>query len=932
MRALLKFATAIDGIGRLCRGAEWLGSLVPHGPAHRPISDPRGVRNAVQADLGSSSRVEYGYIVDAIPGIREYRVMPEGGGPLMECTALMHGTSGATGVYDGSTFGVGCHVRYIRHRQAPLSGTIIGAEPCHHYDPRLMYSDIVSQGSNTGIHIETGFQSLLKMAGAIGSIVLNGGFVNYGGRTPWDSCEIGELNWSTETGLMLHMDPAMTFLRADEMTGIWFFYWDGLTRIAGQQLQEITSISTREVYDDEGEGSSYHGVTPYPWEGRGMLLNPNDTLTTENTADVTQFGKPYYARIEPKNDDQQAFHRFQTYGGYLGQHEKKTVSIPTTTSGGGSVNVGRYSTRYNAQGLYDQQITMAGHMFMRSALGITIAKRPIIPIPKRMKVVADATGDGAGNYKAAGLYTDGKSVTDHKVQPTPTRPTVGVGEELPYSACAVTDLHAHMFNWEGLHPFYYHQKDYYIPEESGFGFISTNQEIPYWSQLDSQTQWYLSPATKTSTKIDHRTGDKVDIYNNTSYVTLLDDGGVLIGGGCGEEIRMVGGSIFLTAPGDVFTEAGRNIIGWAGRDHCIRAWGSVDITANTKDVRLKAEHNMQLLSANDKGIWGTFIECRSNGPAQYDFTAQGENVKHAGIILQAKGTELCGYAQSIYLRSCLRNIAGTYTGYSGAHSIAKPGDITLDAEGCGDITTRSSSIKHWVRCAIVHAFEPGAAATSAVAANMFTPTGTLLTKSLRVDDTIVGSKDIVSKGNVVATAGAFFSDKACAIQKIPSASSSSISSVADEVHTKATALLTWVDAQYVIDFTNMWYAIGRPGNDNTIQSEWVSLRVDADYKAQSFTLYESRWAQLSRVTSSSSQTKWTENSVWTNVSGLMSYPFPGKQALVTASNTYKQHSYKLHDPGTQKAKDRGSVYESPLTLNTPSYVKLDGNYPIIGKS
>jgi hypothetical protein len=42
-------------------------------------------------------------------------------------------------------------------------------------------------------------------------------------------------------------------------------------------------------------------------------------------------------------------------------------------------------------------------------------------------------------------------------------------------------------------------------------------------------------------------------------VTLLDDGGVLIGGGCGEEIRMVGGDIFLSCPGDVFMEAGRNI-------------------------------------------------------------------------------------------------------------------------------------------------------------------------------------------------------------------------------------------------------------------------------------------------------------------------------------------------------------------------------------
>jgi hypothetical protein len=998
MRALLKFATVIDGIGRLARAAEWAhdtASILTGAP-----HDARGTKNARNADLSTSSKVEYGYIVDAVPGIREYRVQPEAGGPLIECTSLMHGTSGPTGVYDGSTYGIGCHVRYIRHRQTPLSGTIIGAEPCYHYDPRLMYSDIVSQGSNVGVHLESGFQALLKLGGAIGDIVLNGGFINYGGRTPWDSVEIGDMNWSAETGLMLHMDPCMTFLRADEMTGFWAFYWDGLARIAGQQLEEITSVSTRHVYDDEGEASVFHGVAPYPWEALGLLHGPTSEGHTEySEASEIQTDKPWYSRVEPKYDDQQAFYRFQTYGGYLGQHEKKLVCAPRqkgepgsssssmattsaldltpeqaelhdpsgyyrswdpsclngkkgvpvqlTTAGGpmdsasaNEATVLRYQDSYCAPGLYDQQVTMAGHMFVRTALGITIAKRPIIPVPKRVKIVTDEkAGDTSANYKAASKYGTGD---DHKVQPSPTMPRIGDNEKMVYAATAVLDLHAHMFNWEGLHPFYYHKNDYYLPEESEYDLIYTNQDIPQWGELDNRGRWYLSPARVEQIKIDHRPGNVANVYRNTSYITLLDNGGVLIGGGCGEEIRMVGGNIFLACPGDVFMEAGRNITSWAGRDAIMRAWNSIDITANGGadhdrggDVRIKAERNMQLLSANGGGLHGTFIECRSEGDAQYDFTEPGEKTKHAGIIIQAIGTEICEYADSIYLRTCIQD-PQKFNGFKGAHAIRKVGDITLDTYGCcGDITTRSNNVKHWVCCSIMHSFDPAAAADNSQGVNIFTKDGEVLCNDLYVDGSIVAWKDIVAADDVVATDGNVYSGTSCGVNKLTSGAKSSIDAAWQAGHSHEVDLKTIADNQYKIDFKQMWYAEGRPGNAKTIASEWVSLRVDNDYKAQGFRLYETRWAQMANSGPTHKAPKtWTENPVESNRKQgheKLTYPFPGIHRLVEKDDTYKQHDFLLYDTENQWAKDRGSDYESKVTLNKPTGKKLDGNYPIIGK-
>lgn len=939
----LSFATVIDGIGRLARGVERAVQQVPRGPSLNPVSDAGGTRNAVTTDLGTTSRVEYGYVVDAIPGLREYRVLPEAGGPMIECCGLLHSAGGAMGVYDATTYMSGTHVRYIRHRQTPMSGVIIGAEPSYHTDPTLYYGDIVSQGSNTGILLETGYHALLKFGSAQGHIPVNGGLTNFGGRSPWDSLEGGELNYSTETGLMIHLDPYMGFLRADEMTGIWVFYWDGLTRIAGQNLQEITSVSTREVYDDEGEASVYRGVATYPWENRGMLINPNDSLTSELNATQAQTASPSRGRLEPANDDQQAYHRFQTYEGYLGQAQKKVVSVPNLNSGY-STNVLRYSDSYKLAGLHDSQVTMAGHYFVRNALGLTLTKRPIIPVPKRVKPVTNYSptssgGDGHGNYKASSLYTDGAAgLRDHKVQPTPTPASVATGEEMLHTATAVLDLHAHMFNWEGLHPFYYHKNDYYIPEESAYTspYVTTNQEIPTWTQLDSTSQWYLSPASSVSIKLDHRTGGTAKVYKNTSYVTLLDDGGVLIGGGCGEEIRMAGGDIFLSCPGDVFMEAGRNVLAWGGRDVCLRAWNAVDISANKRDVRIKAEQHMQLLSANGGGQYGTLIECRSSGPAVYDFTAQGEDTKFAGIILRSLQTEICQYADNIYLRTCVPSPTTQFSGHSTTPTIKKHGDITLDCHCCGDITTRSKNIKHWVCCAIAHSFDLDDADNDSEGANMFTANGTTLCKDLFSYGAIIAWNDVVAGDNVIAGTGNMYSQTGGGIAELTSAATTSIINAIDAGQTYELSLQTWMNSEYVNDFDSQWYAYGRPGNDDNIHSHWASLRTDTNYKSSAFTLYESRWAQMARAASPGAPTTWTENKVLTNAVSTDTYPFPGGSRL-TSSSGYKKHQFLLYDTTNQYAKDRAttstsSVYEAPVTLTGPTYVKIDGNYPIIGRS
>lgn len=921
MDVIKSIRSALDAVARQLRSVDQHQRTRPAGGNRGPVADSSGAIIGERLDLGNAAAAEHGIVVNAIPSARNYRVQPENGNPTIWCSFSPHSGGSPIGAYDADTLVVGAHVRFIRHPQR-ANGLIIGIDPDPSFNPQLGYSDIVSQGSNTGVAVESGYAIAFDKAN----------IVDWGGRTPVDSIEIGEFNRSAETGLMIHLDSYMTFLRANERSGIWCYYWDGLTRIAGENFQEWAGPTEREVLDDEGETMYYHGIATYPWEQQGMLRGPYTAALYEfETPEEVQIDEPYYARIEPLEDDTQPFHRVRHYGGYLGQGEKHLVCAPRQASNDPYVLT--YSIDdYQAVGLCEQQTTAAGHWFVRSALGVTLAKRPIIPVPKRIHLTASQNGDKADNYKASGRFGSG---SDHKVQPTPT-PYSGTDAEQRglYNAAGILDLHAHLFNWEGEHPFHYHEKDYYLPEESAYTPAVRNQEIPDWSELDSTSSWYLAPADYDTVTVDHRTGMTANIYRNTSYFTMLDDGGIVIGDGWGAEIRMTGGCIFLSCPGDIFAEAGRNVVNWAGRDINLRAWNCVDVTTTKKDIRLKAEQNLHMLAGNDQAnAGGVLIECRSAGPAQYDFTSVGEDVRANGIILRALNTELVTHAQSIYMRTSSDDyLTGRDAGTLGTGTIPKKGDIMFDADlGAGDICTRSLFLKNWVHCAVMHAFPDEKPITQV---NMFTADGTILCNDLYNDGDILTYGSILAKQDITAAGtGHFYSSTGGAVGKLTSASLSSADAAIASGHAYEAELKTWSEACWDTDLDQMWYYTKRPGNAGMVKSMWFSLRKSADYKADTFVLYESRWQQMDRL-GNDTAAKWTEARVETNSTTgdtQYTYPFPGKKRLYD-DNAYYKFTHLLEDTSEHWAKDRGSDYEADCKLSAAVSEKIDGYYRIVGKT
>src|SRR5207244_2245705 len=109
-----------------------------------------------------------------------------------------------------------------------------------------------------------------------------------------------------------------------------------------------------------------------------------DPLAMTSAVSITkdedvQFGVAK-AKLEPSQADQQPFFRYQEYGGYLGQAHTRSVAIPPE---GGEVN--RFSDKTAIPGVFREVIGLDGTYALESAKRIVLAKRSLIPIPKRVK-------------------------------------------------------------------------------------------------------------------------------------------------------------------------------------------------------------------------------------------------------------------------------------------------------------------------------------------------------------------------------------------------------------------------------------------------------------------------------------------------------------------------------------------------------------------
>jgi hypothetical protein len=359
--------------------------------------------------------------------------------------------------------------------------------------------------------------------------------------------------------------------------------------------------------------------------------------------------------------------------------------------------------------------------------------------------------------------------------------------------------------------------------------------------------------------------------------------------------------------------SGRNSMMWAGRDVILRARQSADISATANDVRIKAQKNV-LVTSGISGTGGIMLESCATAAAN-NFSGSGQAFVLSGIWMHAPCSEIIGVADSIYLRTDIPSTKGGSPGYSA--SAARHGDIVLDAaRGCKNVSTISQNVLHFVNCAVAHIF--GVDAPDGV--TYFTTDGAVIAGNCYIDGSLINKGDHSLDGNVVAT-GHVYTSRGGTVGQGGSAAAAPVAGG----HSYEQQLVSWGTERWVQEIEGVWYAAGRPGNTSVLAAAWFGFRTEADYGTSDFVLYESRWAQMSRM--HGSDTHWTE-AVVVDGHNANTMPFPGANQLAVAHSYFIQDTY-LYDTAKGTSKDRGPNYETPVYATAVGTV-LNCNYPIVG--
>lgn len=866
------------------------------GPAahHNTIRPPTNERSAASAhdqSFGRDSFIRFGKIIWSAPYLNWYRVELDNGDSDIPCCGLKETSPLPFSVRSTNPLGVGAHVLVWHDPMAPY-GVVLGAVPPITTDGDSQWHDWISQGSNGGFRRERYYREFPQL------FARDGGAIDFSNWSPPDSASTGEWARLDDLGGGIHIDPLMKFLRVDEACGLWLFYMDRLARLACNNLEVISSSHEQNIRWDEGESHHYHGHSPYPWEAHGAWKPGTDTHREHGDAAV-HYGLPY-GKYEPKTDDQQAIYRAESYSDYLGQAFRRSVFGPPPEADG----LNRWPDEKIRPGLFEEHVGLDGHFGLASAHSWSISKRLLIPIPKKMSPPEDPKGDDfrAGGYKFASVYGDGP---EHKVTGRPLEQ-----DDLPHIQAAVQlqDVMAYAHNWKGLHPFDYHVKDFKTPQETEIAPFSTMQYLPPFGSL-AESQWLPEPPKK-KLYIDHRY-QEVEYYETSAGVFCNPDGSLILRDGSGSEIRMSGGSIQMSAPGDIWMQPGRNFNVWGGDDIILKAQNSIDITTSVHDVRIKAERHCDILAGNNGSLGRLLLECQTSGSLHDTVGKKGEDVAQSGVLLKCAKGDIVGWATNVKFRT-------------GGGDVGS-GMIILDADKGNQVVRM---VANQVICHVTNGFNVAMPIDGKTKVHHLGPNVIHAVTGVCMEGGLLIRKDgLQLRGYLVGIECIIVSDLnksgLIAVHKPGDLSWDTVEKNLKQCGDNFKDMNKNMQKDYVDGVRKYWYAAKRAGNDGVIESTAFAPRTMEQMGTKDFKMPEVYYQTLEAA--GAGMGRWTEKII--KYQGEEYMPHPSKEKWKDDPEAFLRADFTMHDVTKGVDKDRRDPYLEPKLAKWKKSA-LDGVYPV----
>ncbi len=394
----------------------------------------------------------------------------------------------------------------------------------------------------------------------------------------------GEYALLGHSGAGLVIGALSTTVKGSEAASVRCSALDDQVRVTSGHFRHISAAGSEEIFDDGGFISVESSVSLYQPERLGVKSFGTKAFDWRSGAPselmATRSG------IDQLRPTQTAKKRLYRYAGYLGDVVNVFVANPDPDK-----DVEDMDSESSDQGLMHYHVDSSGRFTMRSAGGIMLERYDRIPVPKRRHYAWDPDGDAA----------ESSSPEDKRGFELAEQYPMGIGLSL-------ADMAAW---WDHLSYARFRQfrKDFSLREQKELATPKDSYDA-------------IGGGEEQFRKYDRR----------HSYVGLTPDGGIVLRDAWGSEIVMADGRITLNAAGNVEIRSGSSVVVMGGHDVIAKAHDSVDVSATEKDVRIKAQGNMQLVSV-DRGV---LVQSKARGEATASaWDDSGEELRSAGVVIKA---------------------------------------------------------------------------------------------------------------------------------------------------------------------------------------------------------------------------------------------------------------------------------------------------------
>jgi len=488
---------------------------------------------------GTQPLIKEGRVIRCTSSSYDYDVEVEGA--IWQCVSII-GSVSDIGASEGGLIMEGSNVLVVKVNKNDLKGYIIGAAPyCVEFTNSPTPPVIPRNGLENGACLDDKpKEAVLANRTALTQIAHSG--------RPLDT-EQGEHHITNpDYGASQSLAGPVVGIKASEMAQVRASAIDDRVDIKADTLVKVLATGDSMTYDDGGFTTHEEEVSIYKHERLGSA---SATTAPFTLGSVKSMFKGFVCAVTKRKSKLVARSRLRIFKGYLGDVFHAFVCNPSTDTS---------DVVDNTSGLFSGHVGSDGRVTMKSAAGFSIQLTGQIPVPKRMKMPWDPTGNLAKSV----------SMLSKKAGPFLFKLATRSLELASAEAWRTARV------YEGFSDKF--SKDFTVPTPAA--------------------------TTAPNADFDETASRSTEVCKKDTFaaINVEPDGSVIIQAGGGCEIIMANGRITLNAPNGIMFASGEDVVTLAGNDAVIKAKNSIDINADQKDVRIKAQNNMQLCAmSNTRG-------------------------------------------------------------------------------------------------------------------------------------------------------------------------------------------------------------------------------------------------------------------------------------------------------------------------------------------